>query len=239
VVVSPGKQRAGGHTLVAYDRATGQQVWATGSARAGYSSPMLATLADVRQILLFDGERLAGYDATSGQELWHHDWSTNQGINVAQPVVLDGSHVFICSGYGVGCALLEITHHGGKWDARQLWRPTTMRCKFTSPVAYQGHLYGLDEGILLCLDAKTGKRKWRDGRYGHGQLLLSGDLLLILAETGDLALVEASPVAYRELGRIRVFEERTWNCPAVANGKAYLRSDREMACYDLTGSTSP
>ena len=234
VVVGPGKQGAGGHTLVAYDRTSGQKAWAAGEARAGYSSPMLATFAGVRQILLFDGERLAGYDASTGQELWHYEWRTNPEVNAAQPIVLDGDRVFISSGYGVGCIMLKVSRNQGKWEASPVWtRKTTMRCKFTSPVALGGYLYGLDEGILVCLDEKTGDRTWRGGRYGHGQLLLSGDLLVILAETGELALVEANPAAYRELGRITVFDSKTWNCPALANGKAYLRNDQEMACYDL------
>jgi outer membrane protein assembly factor BamB len=233
VVVSPGRQRPTGHTLVAYDRATGKKLWEGGGRRAGYSSPMLATLAGTRQVLLFDGEALAGYDARTGKELWHFGWETNQDINVAQPVVLEGDRVFLSSGYGVGCAMLRIVHADGKWSAGVLWRNRAMRCKFTSPVAYQGHLYGLDDGVLVCLDEKTGARRWREGRYGHGQLLRADDLLLILAETGELALVAAEPMAYRELGRIPVFAGKTWNNPALADGKAYLRNDQQMACYDL------
>jgi outer membrane protein assembly factor BamB len=243
VVVSPGKQGPGGHTLVAYDRGTGSKVWAVGEARGGYSSPMLATLAGVRQVLMFDGQGIAGYDPATGRQLWRRDWATNQDINVAQPLVLEGDRVFVTSGYGVGCALLHVTcSKDGKWDAQPLWPNSplrTMRCKFTSPVAYQGHVYGLDEGILVCLDEKTGKRRWREGRYGHGQLLLAGDLLVIMAETGELALVEASPSAYRELGRIRVFEGKTWNYPALADGKVYLRNDEDMVCYDLTAAGQP
>jgi outer membrane protein assembly factor BamB len=99
-----------------------------------------------------------------------------------------------------------------------------------------GYVYGLDEGILTCIDQEKGERKWIGRRYGHGQLLLSGDLLVIMAETGELALVEASPAGFHELGRIPVFEEKTWNCPALAGGKAYLRNDQEMACFDLTAA---
>jgi len=234
VVVSPGQQRPGGHTLVAYERTTGQKAWAAGQARAAYSSPMLATLAGVRQILLLEAKGLAGHDAGTGQELWRIGWETNEGIHVAQPVALDGDRIFISSGYGAGCAMIHITCQNGRWDPRELWRKRTMRCKFTSPVAHGGYLYGLDEGILVCVDEKSGERQWRDGRYGHGQMLLSGDLLVILAETGDLALVAASPASFRELGKITVFDSKTWNCPALANGRAYLRNDQEMACYDLT-----
>jgi outer membrane protein assembly factor BamB len=231
VVVNPGKQSdsASDHALIAYDRETGKEVWHGGNAQAAYASPMLADLQGQREILLFDAGGLAGYDATNGRELWRFPWTTYRDINVAQPVILPGNRIFISSGYGTGCALLEITSDG----PQEIWRTKELRAKMTSPVFYQGHLYGMDDGILTCLDVATGRRKWRDGRYGHGQLLLSGDLLVIQAESGKLVLVEASPAGHRELGSIPVFSEKTWNCPALANGKVYLRNHKEMACYDL------
>jgi outer membrane protein assembly factor BamB len=235
VVVNPGCQgdSAANRALVAYDRKTGKEVWSAGSAQAGYSSPMLATLGGKRQIVLLDGEGVAGYDATGGQELWRFPWQTHMKINVAQPLVLDGDRVFISSGYGVGCAMLQVTEKDGKWSATPLWQKKTLRCKFTSPVLRAGYIYGLDEGILTCVDVKTGERKWRDGRYGHGQLLLSGDLLVILSESGKLAAVEATSDRFRELGSFQAVRGKTWNCFALVNGKAFVRNDREMACFDL------
>src|SRR5262249_52362943 len=140
--------------------------------------------------------------------------------------------------YGMGCAMVEVSESAGTWTAKVLWQNKAMRCKFASPVLYQGYLYGLDEGILTCLDPRTGNRKWRDGRYGHGQLLLTGDLLLVLSETGKLALVEATPEGYRELAGMPVLEGKTWNYPALAGGKAFVRNAQEMACYDLAGTES-
>jgi outer membrane protein assembly factor BamB len=235
VVVNPGVQRpsASGRAVVAYDRATGQTVWSTGDRKAGYSSPMLATLAGRRQVILFDGSGLSGYDPQSGQELWRFPWPTFQDINVAQPLVLGDDRVFISTGYGTGCAMIRVTESAGKWSASALWQNKNMRCKFTSPVAYKGFLYGLDEGILACVDQATGERKWRDGRYGHGQLLLADDLLMVLSETGKLALVEATPAGHHELASIAAVEGKTWNTPALADGKAFLRNSEEMACYDL------
>jgi outer membrane protein assembly factor BamB len=237
VVVNPGAQGDGGkgRALEAYDRATSREVWHGGDAAAGYSSPMLATLGGVRQVLIFDAAGLGGYAAADGKELWRHPWPTYRGINVAQPLVLDGDRVFISSGYGVGCAVLRIRQEDGRWSVQELWKNQAMHCKFTSPVAFQGHLYGLDEGVLVCVEAETGKRTWRGERYGHGQLLLADDLLLILGEQGELALVEATPEAFRELGRIEALEGKTWNTLALAGGRVYLRNHEQMACYDLTG----
>ena len=199
VVVNPGVQKEGEslRALVAYDRKTGKRVWGSGTTKAGYASPMLATLAGVEQVLLFDGVEIAGYAAKDGVKLWSHPWKTHMDINVAQPLVFDGDRLFISSGYGVGCAMLHITRADNAWSVKELWRNRLLRLKMSSPVAYQGHIYGQDDGFLVCLDAEKGERKWRGKRYGHGQILLAGDLIVVLAENGKPALVE-QPQAFRE-----------------------------------------
>jgi outer membrane protein assembly factor BamB len=243
VLVNPGVQQEGAPrgTLVAYDRATGTPVWSAGKAHAGYSSPMLAKLGGREQVVLFDGEGVAGYDPEDGgKELWRYPWQTNQNINVAQPLVVGPDRILISSGYTVGCAVLEVKEKDGQWTATPAWpkaKQQSLRCRFTSPVLWEGHAYGLDEGVLVCVDVATGARRWREGRYGHGQVLVTNGVLLILGEKGELALVEASPQGHKELGRIQALEwepgGRTWNVPALVNGRAYVRNDSRMACYDL------
>ncbi len=240
VVVNPGTQtpQAAG-TLAAYDRKTGERKWASGRGTAGYSSPMLATLGGTRQILLLDGEGFSGYDPDDrGKQLWRFPWPVMEDINVAQPVVLGPDRVYISTGYGVGGAALEVKKDGGQWTVKPLWRNIKLRCKFTSPVLHEGHLYGLDEGVLVCLDASTGERRWRGERYGHGQLLLTRGLLVLTSEEGELALVEASPKEYRELGRVRAVDGRTWNPPALAGGRVFIRNHLEMTAFDLTPGKS-
>jgi outer membrane protein assembly factor BamB len=237
VIVNPGVQRdsAKGKAVCAFNRANGELIWASGDTKAGYSSPMLATLAGKLQILVLDAECLGGYDPKDGKFLWKFAWPIGNGVNVAQPLVLSEDRVFISSSYDVAAgAMVKVTLKDGEWEAKELWKNSNMRCKFTSPVFYQGDIYGLDEGILACVDASSGKRKWRDGRYGHGQILLTGDLILILSETGKLVLVQAAPDAHHELGSIPIFkDDKTWNHLALANGVAYLRNHLEMAAYEL------
>jgi len=235
VIVNPGAQKSSGSgkALRALSRSSGQPVWNSGTTKAGYSSPMLATLAGHRQIVLFDGDQVGGFDLENGAELWRFPWQTMNGINVAQPLLLPENRVFISSAYGVGCALLQVTEKDGRWSVEPLWQNKNLRCKLSSPVYYDGHIYGLDEGILTCIESATGARKWREGRYGHGQLLRTGKLLLILSETGKLVLVEATPVAFRELGKVQALEGKTWNVPALVDGKVFIRNAGEMACYDL------
>src|SRR5262249_50361290 len=110
---------------------------------------------------------------------------------------------------------------------------TSMKTKYTTPVLHRGYLYGLDDGILECLDLKTGKKVWKDGRYQHGQVLLAGDLLLIQAENGEVVLVEPSPDGLRELGKFAALEGKTWNNPALAGKYLLVRNDHEAACYEL------
>ncbi|MFO0809550.1 MAG: PQQ-binding-like beta-propeller repeat protein [Gemmataceae bacterium] len=238
VVVNCGRQAEAfdGKAVAAYDRDTGKPVWQAGSRKAGYAAPMVATLCGVRQVLTFDAAAVAGFDLTTGKELWNFAWehTGDPGINVGQPLVLDGDRVFISAGYGKGAAMVQLKKSGDVIEATQLWTSSAMKCKFTSPVFRGGFIYGIDDGVLACIDATTGKRKWKDGRYGHGQLLLSGDLIIVGSETGKLALVEASPADFKEVASLQVLEgSKNWNHLALARGRAYVRNHKEMACYDL------
>jgi outer membrane protein assembly factor BamB len=239
VVLNIGVQTANAPngTVVAVERKTGKVAWSSGKAEAGYSSPMLATLAGKRQIVLFDGEGVAGYDpAAKGKELWRYPWKTDWNINVAQPLIIGDNKVFITSAYDVGCAVLEVTENQGSWAVKEVWRKSTaMRCKFTTPVFYQGHIYGLDGETLKCVNAQTGAKVWAGRKHGFGQVLLSKDLLIVQGEFGEVALVEATPAEARELGSIQPWTDRTWNVPALADGRLYMRNHLQMACYDLMG----
>ncbi len=243
VVVNPGPPGA----LAAYNRTTGEVVWAEGKHQAGYSSPMLVTLAGVQQILLFDGRGIAGCDPRNGKELWRMTWKTqgDDGINVAQPVVVGKDQVFIASAYGRGSALLRINKdENQRWSVETVWdtERVAMRCKFSSPVMHRGFLYGLDDGHLQCIDVETGKVQWTDGRspreatgaYSHGQILLCDDLLVVLTEYGEVVIVEPTPEKFHELGRWRFLKgNKTWNNPAISDGILYIRNHVEMAAIDL------
>src|SRR5262249_2531667 len=137
IIVNPGVQSSSAPhgTLIAFDRKTGNIAWSTTSrAHAGYSSPMLATLAGKRQLVLFDGDGLAGYEIDNpnnkGKELWRFPWTTQQHINVAQPLLLEGNRIFISSGYGVGSAMLQISQSDGVWKVQQKWKKPVPQCKF-------------------------------------------------------------------------------------------------------------
>jgi outer membrane protein assembly factor BamB len=230
VVVAPGGKNG---SLAAYEKSSGKRRWRAGTDPAGYASPMLAELAGQPQILIVSTQMLHAHDPRSGEILWSVPWQNDQQTNCSQPYPLDGNHVFISADYGTGCALLQIGKRGGHSSASKVWSSRAMQTKFCSAVVHSGHAYGLDDGILECISLADGRRRWKSGRYGHGQLLLADDLLIIQAEDGRVALVAAAPEGFRELAQFQAIEGKTWNYPALAGGQLFVRNDHEAACYLL------
>jgi outer membrane protein assembly factor BamB len=231
VVVTPGG--AQGKSIVAYDRLSGEPVWRALDDRVAYTSPILATLAGRRQIVWISGQRAVGLAPENGALLWEYAFPAQMDMNCSQPVVVDEANVLLSSSPGPGAVLLEIANTGETYAARAVWQNNRMKNKFNSSVLYQGYIYGFDEAILACIDAKTGELKWKGGRYGYGQLLLAGGYLVVVTEQGDVVLVRATPEGHRELARFPAVEGRTWNIPAIDNGLLLVRNASEMACFRL------
>ncbi|MFY9609679.1 MAG: PQQ-binding-like beta-propeller repeat protein [Blastocatellia bacterium] len=233
VVVLPGGRS--GKSVIAYNKQTGAQVWKSLNDTQAYVSPMLVTLAGKRQILVVTATRIVGLAIEDGSLLWESKWDTDMGINISQPIVIDANHFFISSGYGKGAALVEISGSGDGLAARKVWENTSMKNKFNSSVLHEGNVYGLDEGILTCVDVNTGDRKWKGGRYGYGQVILASGHLIIITDAGDLVLVKATPDKHTEVARFSAIEGKTWNYPAIADGRLLVRNQTQMACFDLSG----
>jgi len=231
VIVLPGGPS--GKSVVAYNKTTGAPVWKSQGDTQAYVSPMLVTLGGRRQILVVSSDRIFGLAPEDGSLLWSHTWDTDMGINVSQPIIVDNNRFFISSGYGKGAALVELSGSGNKFTTRTLWENINMKNKFNSSVLHEGHIYGLDEGILTCLDVNTGARKWKGGRYGYGQVILASGHLIVMSDTGELALVKASPDQYQEVAKFKALEGKTWNYPAIAGGTLLVRNANEMAAYNL------
>jgi len=232
VIVLPGG--ANNKSIVAYNKLTGVPMWRALSDQQAYVSPMLVELAGRRQIISVSSSRVVGLVPETGALLWSYTWDTSTGINVSQPIIVDNNRFFISSGYGKGAALVEVKGSGQSFTATTVWENINMKNKFNSSVYYNGYIYGLDEGILTCLDVNTGQRKWKDGRYGFGQVLLASGHLIITSDSGDLALVKASPDGYTEVARFSALQGKTWNYPAIADGHLLVRNANEMAAYDIS-----
>ncbi len=237
VIVSAGGRQD--RSLLAYRMETGELVWHAGTRAASYSSPALLTLAGRRQVLMFNSRFITAHDPDTGRVLWEHPWGVGHPT-VALPVPVGPNRVVFSSGYGVGAELLEVSERtDGGLSARRVWKSPRLKSKFANFVARDGHLYGLDDGVLVCVAVADGALRWKDGRYGHGQLLLVGELLLVTAENGELVLLRPTPEAPNELHRFRVFHAKTWNPPALAGDRLLMRNDQEAACLRLPVRSSP
>jgi outer membrane protein assembly factor BamB len=223
-----------GRSVVAYDKLTGKPLWRVLDDEATYSSPMLVELAGQEQLLVVTDHRAVGLQIRDGALLWMTPWIVKEhNRDNAQPVLLATNRFLLSAGYGTGSEAVEVSRTSAGFEARPLWHNTSLKNKFTSSVFWQGFVYGLDEDILVCLDAQTGERKWKEGRYGYGQLVVAGGFLIVLSGDGQLALVKASPDRYEELAHFQAIEGKTWNHPALAGGKILVRNAVQMACFDL------
>ena len=220
-------------SLVAYDRDTGEPRWFGPAAGTSYSSPHLSTIDGVAQILQLNGDGIVSVQSADGKVLWQHEWS---GYPIVQPAVTSDGDVLISVSDRGGLRRIGITHELGKWAAEERWTSIGLKPYFSDFVIHEGHAYGVDGRILSCINIDDGKRKWKGGRYGSGQLVLLADqgLLLVLSEKGELALVKAAPDKFIELGRVSAIEGKTWNHPVLVGDVLLVRNAHEMAAFRLS-----
>jgi len=233
VIVSAGGPQ--GKSLVAYDKQDGHLVWSAGDDASSYSSPTLMTLCEKPQIVIVNETKTSGHDPDDGHILWEHAWpeASQASPNTSQPLFAGNDRILLTKGYGVGSTLWQIKRDGDKWSVEPLWKNNNLKTKMTNAVLKDGFAYGLDEGTLSCIELETGRRRWKRSRFGHGQVLLVGEQLLVQSESGEIALVEASPEKFNELCRMTVVEGQSWNCPALAGNRLIVRTEQEVACYEL------
>jgi len=221
--------------LAAYDRATGKLRWQGPAGGTGYSSPHISTIDGIPQILLLNGDGMISVSPADGSLLWKHDWA---GDAIVQPTIIPGGNILIGSGSGMaasGMRRLAVAHGADGWKAEERWTSNGLKPYFNDFVVHKGHAFGFDGSILACINLEDGKRKWKGGRYGHGQLILlpDQDLLLVLSEEGDLALVKAASDQFTELAKFKAIEGKTWNHPVLVGDQLLVRNGEEMAAFRL------
>jgi outer membrane protein assembly factor BamB len=225
----------GAKTLLAYDARSGELAWTADAGKAGYSSPQQFTSDSAEQILFLSFDGLIGVDPASGKGLWKHDLPAGGGLfRPLQPHPLGNGRILVAS-ESDGVRLLDVKRDGNIWTVSQQWASRTLKPSFNDFVVHDGSIYGFDGNIFCCVDAKTGQRRWKEGRYEHGQVLLleKQSLLVVVSEKGEVILLKANPQEYEEIGRFQAIEGKTWNHPAIAQGRLYVRNGEEMACYQL------
>ena len=234
VIVVPG----GSGGVAAYDRISGEKSWSDGQHQTSYAAPILATLNGVEQLLWFHGDGLSGHALNGGRELWNFEFSNQPKVNAAEPIPVDGATVVIGSGYTLGAASLKIIRDGdgesAAWSVETNWTENRrFKLKFNAPVRLGDYAYGLDEGILECIDLRDGKVQWKRGRYGYGQLLLAGETIIVQTEGGGVAFVHATPERFEELHQFDAMSATTWNHPVLWNDLLLIRNPEEAVCFRM------
>jgi outer membrane protein assembly factor BamB len=228
-------------SLLGYDAESGELKWSAGpklepgKGKSSYCSPQLARVDGIDQVLLATDAGMTSFDPVGGDVLWHHGWQTQDVARITQPALLGDGDLLLGTGMTVGTRRVHVGHTDGGWNDKEVWTTKAIKPYFNDLVVYDGHLYGFDNNFFTCVGLDDGKLQWRERGYGNGQVLLLADqgLLLVLAEKGAVALVQATPKGLKELGRFQALEGKTWNHPVVSRGKLYVRNGEEMACYQL------
>jgi outer membrane protein assembly factor BamB len=226
-------------TLLAYRTEKGELAWtasvgpASDKAALSYSSPQLATIQGVEQILLATDAGLSAFEPASGRELWHHSWPADNVARIVQPALVGDGDVLI--GTRIGTRRIRVRRDGESWSTEEKWTNRKIKLYFNDVVIVNDYSYGFDSGKLECIRLEDGSAAWQTRGYGNGQVLLLADqgLLLVLSEDGNVALVSAQPQKHQELCRFKAIEGKTWNHPVIAHGKLFVRNGEEIACFDV------
>ena len=242
-----------GKSIVAFDKRNGEVIWSSHTDILGYSSPIAVTIGGIRQLIVFTGAQLVSVSPENGSLYWKYPWQTQHDVNAATPVFIPPDKIFISSGYGKGAAVVRVRvmappetsagKNGGEEShenhaeikVEEIWKNQEMKNHFATSVLHGEYLYGFDNAILKCMDANTGAEMWKTRGFGKGTLMLADEHLIILGDRGKLALAEATPSAYYEVGSSEVLSGLCWTVPTLADGRLYARNEKEMVCLDMAG----
>jgi len=189
----------------------------------------------VPQVILMQGAGVTSVDPSTGKALWEYGW---EGGAIVQPAVIDGSDIVIntiAMTGGVGTRRISVTQGSNGWSIQERWTSNALKPYYNDFVIHKGHAFGFDGSILACIDLEDGKRKWKGGRYGNGQMVLlpEQDMLLVLSEEGELALVKATPDQFTEIAKIPALQGKTWNHPVLVGNVLLVRNGEEMAAFRM------
>jgi outer membrane protein assembly factor BamB len=217
--------------MVAYDITTGNPVWFGPDGGSGYSSPQLFNLNGEEQVVFMSKQGSLSIEPGSGKKLWEYKWEIQDRI--LQPSYIEGNDLLL-SGENNSIRRVSVKKEAEGYKIEELWESSDYKVNFNDFIIHKGYAYAFDGPYLTCLDLKDGRRMWRGDRYRGFQILLADqDLLLILTEKGEVALVSAVPEKFTELARIKALKAKTWSHPVLAGNILVVRNHEEMAAYRL------
>lgn len=241
---------SGTERLLALRTSDGSLAWRSQNLAMTHSTPVFVYLHGVPQVIFATQSGLASVNPSTGELLWDLDYPFSYSFSLGVSPVVYGDTVFVSGAhsYGMGSVAMRANLSNDVWTTTQLWWTNNPASHWMTPVCKDGFLYGMF-GIqsydsvraqFTCIDIATGAVRWRVDNFGRGGTLLVDDRLLVLTEKGDLVLAEANPDAYVELARFNAIPDyhgttnKCWNVPAIANGRVYVRSTAQAACFDLS-----
>jgi outer membrane protein assembly factor BamB len=220
-----------GEAGTALDKKTGKLIWTSGKGVSGYSTPVPFDQGKERCVAIMAAKSVVAVKVSDGKEVWSYPWETSYDVNAANPIVSNGK-IFISSGYGHGCALLDIS----KDKPAKIWENKNMRNHFASSILWNGFLYGVDENELKCLDWNTGEVKWGEKKFGKGSLMMADGKIIGLGDKGELMVAEATPAEFKPVSQAQVLGGKCWSVPVLSNGKIYCRNAKgDLVCLDVSG----
>lgn len=236
VVVHAGGK--GDKGTLAFDVESGDLKWSAAAGDHSYSSAQLLTLSGEKYVVMFTNAGMNVLDPATGESRCDYAWKLD-GYSAVQPQVYSDGMVVLASQEETRC--LEMTPTENGFAVEERWSSRKLKPDFNDFVIHDGHAYGFDAEIFTCIDLKSGKRNWKRGRYGKGQVLMLADLdvLLVVSERGEIVLLEANPSKHQELSTFQAIEGKTWNHPVVIGDRLYVRNSQEAACYQLPMEAEP
>jgi outer membrane protein assembly factor BamB len=234
LLINVGARGAG---IVAFDKATGKEVWKATDDEASYSSPAAATIGGARHVFFLTRTGLVDLDPKDGKVRFSKRWRSRMdaSVNAATPLVI-GDQVFLSASYGTGAVLLRV----GKDGAEEVWKGDgSLSSHYNTPVQTDGYLYGIDgrqeQGARLrCVELKTGRVKWEKERFGCASMILADGQIIALTEGGNLVLIDATPEGYREKARAAVLKDGPCRAEiALAGGRLYGRDGKRLVCWSV------
>ena len=233
LLCTPGGKKA---TLAALDKKTGETIWMApikDGNQAAYSSIVAADVAGQRQYIQFLAGGVVGVTA-EGKFLWRYN-KPSAGINCTTPIYHDQC-VYAAASYGKGGGMVQLIREDNQVKAEEKYFHKNMENHHGGLVLIDGYLYGEGSGRLACMEFKTGKAMWREGKAGKGSIAYADGRLYYRNEGGPIILAEANPEKYVEHGRFKQPKrsgKRAWPHPVIANGKLYIRDQQYLYCYDV------
>jgi len=232
---------AEGKAIAGFDPADGKLLWSLGEDKIQYQSPVVAKIDGRNQVVAPGDTKLFGIDVAAGKILWEYEHQgDSRALGSASIVPLPaGDGRFLLLNKSDESAMIQVADKDGAYETTELWANNSIRGSYVTPVYHEGHFYGMNGRIFVCVDAATGETKWKSRQPGDGFLTLVGDKIVMMTKPGSLHVVDASPKGYNEIAQLDLFEEHSWSEVAFASGHLFARSMNELVRVDFGKPVEP